>query len=236
MLELHDVHVTYGPVKAVRGVSLAVGAGEILALVGANGAGKSTLLEAISGIKRPIDRGSIRFRGSAVEGLDAPELVARGIAHVPENRLIFARMTVGENLLVAAASHLSRRTAVEHREKVLHRLPMLRRLLALPAASLSGGQRQWLAIGRGLMNDPTLILLDEPTLGLSPAATTAIFELLVALRAEGKGLLVVDQNVRQLLEIADRALVLDGGRVTAQGQAQALLTDPRMIEAYLGAA
>ena len=236
MLEVVDLHVHHGPVRAVRGVSLEVGRGQIVALVGANGAGKSTVLEAISGIKRPITGGEIRFEGKRIDRTGAHALLAGGIAHVPEDRLIFARMSVGENLLVAAAGRLSRRAALAQRQGVIERLPMLADFLDMPAASLSGGQRQLLAVGRGLMNSPRLLLLDEPTLGLSPIAAREIFDLMVTLKAEGLGILVVDQNVRQVLKIADQALVLDGGLVRMSGPGSMLEADPRVAEAYLGVA
>jgi branched-chain amino acid transport system ATP-binding protein len=233
VLEVSDLTVRHGLVEAVRGVSLTVGAGEMVALVGANGSGKSSLLEAVSGIVRPVG-GAVTFLGERIDALPAHAVIARGIAHVPEDRLIFTRLTVGENLLVGAAAGFGMAEAASRRRQVLSRFPELRDRLDERASALSGGQRQLLAVARGLMADPQLLLLDEPTLGLAPIATERIFTLLSELRDAGLGLLVVDQNVDRALDAADRAYVLDKGRIALSGPASVLSKDASLADAYLG--
>lgn len=234
MLEVRDLVVSHGAIAAVRGVSLEVAAGEIVALIGANGAGKSSLLEAISGMARPVAGGTIAFAGQRIERRPAHEILASGIAHVPEDRLILTRMTVAENLMVAAPASMPTQEARRLQREIMARLPDLADRRDMQAAGLSGGQRQFLAVGRGMMACPRLMLMDEPTLGLSPAATDAVFGLIAQLRDDGLGLLVVDQNVKRLLTIADRALVLDLGRITIEGPARQVLCDDGVMDAYLG--
>lgn len=239
MLEVRDLIVRHGAVEAVRGVSFDVGAGVIVALIGANGAGKSSLLEAISGMKRPVE-GRISFRGARIDKLPAHKVLARGIAHVPENRLIFTRLTVGENLAVAAPARLSAAQARRRREAVLERFPELALRLGEPASALSGGQQQLLAVARGLMAGPDLLILDEPTLGLSPVATAAIFALIADIAADiaagGPAILLVDQNVSRALAVAHEAHVIDNGEIVLSGPARALTDDPRLADAFLGGA
>jgi branched-chain amino acid transport system ATP-binding protein len=235
MLEVRDLTVRYGAVEAVRGVSLDVEAGMIVALIGANGAGKSSLLEAVSGMKRPVE-GIVSFLGERIERLPAHAVLARGIAHIPENRLIFARLTVGENLAVAATARMSATRARQRREAVLERFPELASRLEEPASALSGGQQQLLAVARGLMAEPRLLILDEPTLGLSPVATASMFALIADLRAGGPTILLVDQNVNRALAIADTAYLVDNGEIVLSGAASALIDDPRLAEAFLGSA
>lgn len=233
MLEVRDLTVSHGVVEAVRGVSLDLAHGEIVLLIGANGAGKSSLLEAISGIKRPVG-GSIRLDGVAVESEPAHAVLARGVAHVPEDRMIFTRLTVGENLTAGAAALRSVRDVETSRDDVLADFPELAGRLEESALALSGGQRQLLAVARGLMARPRLMLLDEPTLGLSPVATARIFGLVADLKKRGLGILMVDQNMNRALDIADRAYVLDKGRVVLAGRPHEVRADARLAQTYLG--
>lgn len=233
MLDVRNLTASYRSLKAVRNVSLSIAPGEVVALLGANGAGKSTLLESISGIKRPI-QGSLTFLGERIETLPAHTVLARGIAHVPENRLIFTRLTVGENLDVATPSGINKAQARRRREAVLEQLPELAFRLNEPASVLSGGQQQLLAVGRGLMAVPKLLILDEPTLGLSPVATASMFALIADIAAEGQAILLVDQNVNRVLKLADQAFVIDNGEIVLSGPADALIDEPRVIETLLG--
>ena len=232
MLEIRDLQVAYGKVRALQGVSLDVGEGEIVALIGANGAGKSSIMHAVSGIVRPVS-GTIGFRGEDIARWPSHRIVRHGIAQVPEGRLIFAGLTVGENLrvggLVSDPAGEAGRIA-----QVIELFPVLKDRLNETASALSGGQLQMLALARGLMADPKLLLLDEPSLGLSPRAAEEVFELIPALRARGVTILLVEQNVRQALDIADRGYVLESGRITLEGPADALRKDEDLVRAYLG--
>lgn len=235
MLELRALTVRYHAVLAVRNVSFTVPAGQIIGLVGPNGAGKSSILEAISGMKRPV-QGQVLFLGKRIDAWPAHVVLSCGISHVPEGRLIFTRLTVAENLDVSAPRGLGRRDVLARRNQVLQRLPELSACLDNPASALSGGQQQLLAMGRGLMADPQLILLDEPTLGLSPAATARMFALIYELAAHGMAVLLVDQNVHHVLQIASEVHVLDNGEIILTGSASDLSRDARMKEAFLGVA
>ena len=233
MLEVHDLHVDYGKISAVRGLSLFVDAGEIVAIVGANGAGKSSTLNALAGIIRPT-RGSIRYDGREMTGRPAHSYIKAGIVQVPEGRMIFRTLSVLENLQAGAyrlgsllLSHISP-------DDVLQRFPELADRLHEPASNLSGGQAQLLAVARGLMAKPSLLLLDEPTLGLSPIAAGDVFDLIGTLRAEGLSILIVEQNVRQTLDLADRGYVVEGGRVVLQGSAGDLMKNDDLADNYLG--
>lgn len=235
MLEVRDLTVRYGKVTAVRGVSFELRAGQLVALVGANGAGKSSVLEAISGMKRPVE-GQIRFLGERIDSLPAHRVMARGIAHVPEGRLIFNQLTVAENLDVVMPAVRSRSRARARRDAVLLRLPELADCLDKPASALSGGQQQLLAVGRGLMAAPRLLILDEPTLGLSPVATARMFSLVEALAADGMTILLVDQNVNRVLQCVNEVHVIDHGEIILAGPASTVSTDARITEAFLGRA
>ncbi|MCY4141281.1 MAG: ABC transporter ATP-binding protein [Rhodobacteraceae bacterium] len=233
MLEVHDLHVDHGKISAVRGLSLSVEAGEIVAIVGANGAGKSSTLNALAGIIRST-RGSIRYDGREMAGRPARSYIEAGIVQVPEGRMNFRTLTVLENLQAGAyrlgsllLSHISP-------EDVLQRFPVLADKLHEPASNLSGGQAQLLAVARGLMAKPSLLLLDEPTLGLSPIAAEDVFELIGTLRSEGLSILIVEQNVRQTLDLADRGYIVEGGRVVQQGSARDLMDDDDLAANYLG--
>jgi len=235
MLEVRGLAVSYGGLRAVDGVSLEVRPGEIVSIIGMNGAGKTSILNAISGIVRP-DRGEILFRGESIGGLPAHAVVARGIVQVPEGRLIFGTLSVEENLGVAAhprGGFVLRR----HPRPDLRRLfPVLADKLDRPAASLSGGEAQMLALARGLESEPRLLLLDEPSLGLSPKLSAGVFDLIRRLRDQGLTMLLVEQNVRRTLALADRACVLESGRITLQGSAAELMSDDRLVTNYLGIA
>jgi len=235
VLEVRDLTVRYGKVTAVRGVSFELRAGQLVALVGANGAGKSSVLEAISGMKRPVE-GQIRFLGERIDSLPAHRVMARGIAHVPEGRLIFNQLTVAENLDVVMPAARSRSRARARRDAVLLRLPELADCLDKPASALSGGQQQLLAVGRGLMAAPRLLILDEPTLGLSPVATARMFGLVEALAADGMTILLVDQNVNRVLQCVNEVHVIDHGEIILAGPASTVSTDARITEAFLGRA
>ncbi len=238
MLALENVTAGYGSAQALRGVDLQVGETETVALVGANGAGKSTLLKTISGLVR-IASGTMRWGNEDLAVVPAPRRIARGIAHVPEGREVFGSLTVEENLRLGAygvrrsvdAAELARRL-----EENLTRFPILRERRDQPAANLSGGQQQMLAIARGLMAKPRLLLLDEPSLGLAPSLVDEIFHIVRDLRETGVAVLIAEQNARQTLAIADRGYVLENGRVTAEGSGAELLANPEIVARYLGVA
>ena len=231
MLEVRDLHVFYGKARAVQGVSLHVREGEIVALIGANGAGKSSTMHAICGVVRPAG-GRVVFRGRDVTGLPAHRIVPLGLAQVPEGRMIFEDLTIEENLALGGFTRPDRGRG--RMARVLERFPALRPRIGEPASHLSGGQQQLLAIARGLMSDPAFLMLDEPSLGLAPLAAQEVFDLFAALRAGGVTLLLVEQNVRQALAIADRAYVLESGRVVMEGESGRLLEDEDLARAYLG--
>ena len=233
MLELRDLRVDYGRIRALQGVSLDVAEGEIVALIGANGAGKSSTMNAISGIVR-ASGGDIRFEGESLAGLPSHRIMRRGVVQVPEGRLIFAGLTIEENLRLAAAAAHDRRRETAELDRVLALFPMLRDRLKDRGSSLSGGQAQILALARGLIAGPRLLLLDEPSLGLAPVAARETFDLIAGLRRGGITVLLVEQNVRQALAIADRGYVLESGRITLEGDAKALLGHELLMSSYLG--
>ena len=233
MLEVRDLRVSYGRIRALQGVSLDVAEGEIVALIGANGAGKSSTMNAISGVVRAA-AGEIRLDGESLVGLPSHRVVRRGVVQVPEGRLIFAGLTIEENLRLAAAAAHDRRRETEELERVLGLFPMLRDRLTERGSSLSGGQAQMLALARGLIAAPRLLLLDEPSLGLAPLAAREVFDLIPRLRESGVTILLVEQNVRQALAVADRGYVLEGGRVTLDGDTGELLGDELLVSSYLG--
>ena len=233
MLELKELSVSYGSIRAVRGASLAVRDGEIVALIGANGAGKSTILKAISGLLKPCG-GDILLDGRSIAGLPADRIVELGVIHVPEGRQIFSGMTVLENLRLGAYA-LRDRTEIERRMEVAFSMfPVIAQRRRQLAGTLSGGEQQMLAIGRGLMAQPKVLLLDEPSLGLSPLLTQQVFSVLANLRQSGTTMLLVEQNACEALEISDRAYVLETGVVAMEGPSRALVDDPHVKTAYLG--
>ena len=232
MLSIENVRSAYGRIEVLHGVTLHVDAGEIVTLIGANGAGKTTLMHAISGVQ-PITGGTIRFEGEPIENRPAHERVAFGISQVPEGRQVFAPLSVMDNLKLGA---WSRRDADLEPElaRVCALFPMLDAILEMPAGALSGGQQQMLAIGRALMAKPRLLLLDEPSMGLAPNLVDQLLAVIRALRDDSLTILLVEQNARAALAIADRAYVLETGRVTLSGPAAEIQADRRVREAYLG--
>jgi branched-chain amino acid transport system ATP-binding protein len=233
LLRIEGLHVRYGAIHALRGVDLAVHAGEIVTLIGSNGAGKSTLLRAISGLVRP-SAGCIRLEGVDTTGRKPETIVGLGCSHVPEGRRIFANLSVLENLQMGAFP----RRGVESAglERVFALFPRLRERLRQPGGTLSGGEQQMLAIGRALMAEPLLLLLDEPSLGLAPLLVQQIFAIIREINEQGTTVVLVEQNARQALRVAQRAYVLETGTLALEGPAGALARDPRVREAYLGEA
>jgi branched-chain amino acid transport system ATP-binding protein len=232
LLAIEGLHAGYGPTEILRGIDLAVNEGEIVAVLGSNGAGKSTLNLAISGVLRPW-RGTIRFASAAIERVRPSAIVARGLIQVPEGRRIFPNMSVGENLDLGCYRRARRRRA-ENRERVFGIFPRLAERQMQSAGTLSGGEQQMLAIGRGLMAEPKLLILDEPSLGLSPLLVEELFALIKTINAQGIALLLVEQNVVQSLDVAGRAYVLDNGAIVLQGSAADVRNDPNLKRAYLG--
>lgn len=232
MLEVRDLHVRYGSIAAVRGVDLDIKAGEVVALIGANGAGKTTIARAIAGLL-PY-QGAIRFEGRPLKPNNAERNLRTGIALVPEGRGILANMTVEENLLMGIYSRRDRAAAAADVAAMQTRFPILKDRRDRLASLLSGGEQQMLAIARALLSKPKLLLLDEPSLGLAPKLTDFIFELITSMRADGLTVLLVEQKARQTLKIADRAYLLDTGRVVRSGPAQELAADTVVAETFLG--
>jgi len=234
LLRLEDVHVYYGHVHALKGITLEVAPGEIVTLIGANGAGKSTTLRAISGLV-PVRSGQILFDGEPLNGVAAHKIVHRGIAHAPEGRQIFSTLTVDENLALGAYVLGGNRAAIErNRERVFALFPRLAERRQQLGGTLSGGEQQMLTIGRALMANPRLLLLDEPSLGLAPLLVRLIFDTIREINAQGVTVLLVEQNARAALKIAHRAYVLETGKIALAGSAAALLADERVRKAYLG--
>jgi branched-chain amino acid transport system ATP-binding protein len=233
MLELHDVSVSYGSIKALRGVSLTVREGELVTLIGSNGAGKSTCLLAISGVLHP-QAGRIVYQGQDITRLSPYEIVRRGISQSPEGRHVFARLTVAENLMLGAGSRRDPAGVEKDRRWVYDLFPVLRDRLDQAAGTLSGGEQQMLAMGRALMSRPKLLLLDEPSLGLAPLMVETIFDVTRKVRAEGGTILLVEQNARQALDVADRGYVLETGEIILEGDARSLKSDAGVEKAYLG--
>ena len=232
LLAVSGLHTGYGVTEILRGVDLAVAPGEIVAVLGANGAGKSTLNRTISGVMRPW-RGTIRFDGFPIERERPSMIVARGLIHVPESRRIFPNMTVRENLDLGAYRRGGAQRKRNH-ERVSSIFPRLAERHGQRAGTLSGGEQQMLAIGRGLMAEPRLLILDEPSLGLSPLLVEELFALVKTINAQGIALLLVEQNVVQSLEVAQRAYILDNGRFVLQGSAADIRNNPELRRTYLG--
>ena len=235
MLELRDIDVFYGEVQALRGVSLSVEAGRIVTLIGANGAGKSTTLRTISGLLRP-SRGTIRFDGMELDGTEPHEITQSGLVHVPEGRMLLESMTVRENLLAGAYCRRDKDGIQSDLEAVEGRFPILEERKSQKASTLSGGERQMLAIGRALMARPKLLMLDEPSLGLAPKLVEQMFESVSTLKAEGTTILLVEQNAYGALAVADYAYVLRVGEIVVEEDAKSLLANKSFLDAYLGEA
>ncbi len=233
MLDVHDIHVFYGNIEALKGVSLQIRTGEIVTLIGANGAGKSTTLNAISGLLRPRS-GTVVYQGRDITAVPAYEVVTLGLSQSPEGRRIFPRMSIKENLEMGAFSR-SRQDLKADFERVYDLFPLLRERRAQAGGTLSGGEQQMLAMGRALMAAPKLLMLDEPSMGLAPMLVEKIFEIIKEINAQGTTILLVEQNANVALETSDRGYVLETGKVTLTGVAADLLKDPHVQEAYLGA-
>jgi branched-chain amino acid transport system ATP-binding protein len=233
LLELEDVHVHYGKVEALKGISFTVDEGEIVTLIGANGAGKTTTLKTVSGV-RTVTSGRIRFQGEDIVGVAPHRLVEMGLSQAPEGRRIFPGMTVMENLEMGA--YARRRSSAEDLDRVFDLFPRLAERRTQPGGTLSGGEQQMLAIGRALMARPTVLLLDEPSMGLAPMLVAQIFKIITEINGQGTTVLLVEQNAAQALQRADRAYVLETGRVVKSAPARDLLNDDDVKAAYLGGA
>jgi branched-chain amino acid transport system ATP-binding protein len=233
ILNVENINVHYGAIHALKDASLNLAEGEIVALIGANGAGKSTSLNTISGLLRPTN-GTVTYLGEDLTRVSAPEIVTRGIVQVPEGRKIFAKMSVWENLEMGAYIVNDRKVIEERMEMVYQRFPRLKERHNQPGGTLSGGEQQMLAIARGLMAGPKVLLLDEPSMGLAPILVEQIFDIIREINDGGTSILLVEQNALMALAIADRGYVLDTGKVVLQGPANDLLHNPVVINAYLG--
>jgi branched-chain amino acid transport system ATP-binding protein len=232
MLEVRQLRAGYGSVEILRGIDLDVAKGEIVAVLGSNGVGKSTLNNNLSALYRPFG-GSIRFQGEEITGLSSSDVVQRGLIHVPEGRRIFPNLSVMENLELGSLVRGKERRA-QNMERVTGIFPRLRERFTQLAGTLSGGEQQMLAIGRGLMSEPELLIMDEPSLGLSPLLVEQMFELIVRINQEGLPILLMEQNAVQTLAIAHRAYIIENGVVAMQGKAQDLSRDPELRKNYLG--
>ncbi len=233
LLSVKGLRVAYGGIMAVKGIDLEVRSGELVSLIGANGAGKTTTLKAITGMQ-PISDGDIVFDGQSVRGKPAHELVRMGLAMVPEGRGVFTRMTIDENLLMGAYIRSDRQAVQDDIDRVFSIFPRLKERRAQLAGTMSGGEQQMLAMGRAMMCRPRMLLLDEPSMGLSPIMVDKIFEVVSDIASQGVTVLLVEQNAKRALELAQRGYVLDSGSMTMGGAAEQLLHDPRVRAAYLG--
>jgi len=233
ILELRDVHTFYGSIHALKGISITVGQGEIVTLLGANGAGKSTTLRSINGLNRPR-QGAIRFQGRDITTVPAHEIVKRGIAQSPEGRRLFPRMTVTENLEMGAFQRNDRGGIKEDMERVFELFPRLKERRTQKAGTMSGGEQQMCAIGRAMMARPKLLMLDEPSMGLAPIFVDRIFETIVEINQQGTPILLVEQNALMALEVANRGYVLETGFVVLEGSAVELKTNEQVRKTYLG--
>jgi branched-chain amino acid transport system ATP-binding protein len=235
ILRVENLTVNYGAIQALQGISFHVEEGEVVTLIGANGAGKSTTLKTISGLLRPT-AGDILYEGESIVGVPADVIVKKGIIHVPEGRMIFAPLTVRENLEMGAYTRRDREKIARSMKRVFASFPRLEERLAQLGGTLSGGEQQMLAMGRGLMAEPRLLLLDEPSMGLAPILVEEIFDIIEGIHEQGVSILLVEQNAAMALSVADRAYVLETGRVVLEGPAQQVLENPDVQKAYLGEA
>lgn len=237
LLEVENLKVAYGRMEAVHGVNLKVAPGQIVTVIGPNGAGKSTMLSALMGVLPPVG-GTVQFAGEMVQRMDVEDRVVRGMTLVPESRALFSQMSVEDNLLMGAfcRHRMGHRDHLQSIELVFETFPRLRERRRQEAGTLSGGERQMVAIGRALMAKPRLLMLDEPSLGLAPLIVREIFEIIAGLRSLGVSILLVEQNARAALEVADYGYVLELGSVTLQGDSASLADNPRVAESYLGVA
>ena len=233
MLEIKDLEVYYGMIQAIKGISFEVNEGEVIALIGANGAGKTTTLHTISGLIAP-KKGTVTFEGKEITKTPAHKIVSYGMAHVPEGRRVFASLSVLQNLKLGAYTRSSKEEIEESLQTVYTRFPRLQERKNQPAGTLSGGEQQMLAMGRALMSHPRLIVMDEPSMGLSPIFVNEIFDIIKQVSASGTTVLLVEQNAKKALSIADRGYVLETGKIVLEGKAQELLNDESVKKAYLG--
>lgn len=233
MLEVKDLEVYYGMIQAIKGVSFHVDQGEVIALIGANGAGKTTILHTVTGLLSP-KKGSVVFEGQEVTKIPAHKIVSLGMAHVPEGRRVFAELSVYENLKRGAYTRKDKSEIEENLQKIYERFPRLKERKNQMAGTLSGGEQQMLAMGRALMSQPKIILMDEPSMGLSPILVNEIFDIIQEVSKSGTTVLLVEQNAKKALSIADRAYVLETGRIALEGRAEDLLRDDSIKKAYLG--
>ncbi len=233
MLEINDLEVHYGMIKAIKGVSFDVNEGEVIALIGANGAGKTTILHTVTGLLEATN-GSVIFNGVDITKVPAHKIVSMGMAHVPEGRRVFANLSVYQNLKMGAYTRKDKDEIEKNFEMVFSRFPRLKERQNQLAGTLSGGEQQMLAMGRALMSNPKIILMDEPSMGLSPIFVNEIFDIIRAVKADGTTVLLVEQNAKKALSIADRAYVLETGRIVLSGDAKELLNNEDIKKAYLG--
>ena len=233
MLEVKDLQVSYGMIQAIKGISFEVNQGEVIALIGANGAGKTTILHTVTGLLAP-KAGSIMFEGQDITKVPAHKIVSMGMAHVPEGRRVFAQLSVYDNLKMGAYTRKDKNEIEESLEMVYKRFPRLEERKNQMAGTLSGGEQQMLAMGRALMSKPKIILMDEPSMGLSPIFVNEIFDIIQEVSASGTTVLLVEQNAKKALSIADRAYVLETGNIALEGDAKVLMNDDSIKKAYLG--
>ena len=233
MLEVKDLQVSYGMIQAIKGISFEVNQGEVIALIGANGAGKTTILHTVTGLLAP-KAGSIMFEGQDITKVPAHKIVSMGMAHVPEGRRVFAQLSVYDNLKMGAYTRTDKNEIEESMEMVYKRFPRLEERKNQMAGTLSGGEQQMLAMGRALMSKPKIILMDEPSMGLSPIFVNEIFNIIQEVSASGTTVLLVEQNAKKALSIADRAYVLETGNIALEGDAKILMNDDSIKKAYLG--
>ncbi len=233
LLEIKDLSVHFGRAEALKGISLGVEEGAIVALIGANGAGKTTTLRTISGLKAPTS-GKIWFEGKRIDGMPAHNIVKSGIAHIPEGRIVFAPMTVLDNLKMGAHLNNNKRQVARNLEKMYEYFPVLKERRKQLAGSLSGGEQQMVAVARALMADPKLLLMDEPSMGLAPLLVAGVAKIIREINENGISIVLVEQNARMALDLANRAYILEVGKITLEGDAKTLIYDERVIEAYLG--
>lgn len=233
MLEVKDLEVYYGMIQAIKGISFEVNKGEVIALIGANGAGKTTTLHTITGLLSP-KKGSVMFEGKDITKIPAHKIVSMGMAHVPEGRRVFADLSVYENLKLGAYTRKDKENLNKDLESIYERFPRLAERKNQSAGTLSGGEQQMLAMGRALMSKPSIILMDEPSMGLSPILVNEIFDIIESINKSGTTVLLVEQNAKKALSIADRAYVLETGKIVTSGKASELLEDDSIKKAYLG--
>lgn len=233
MLKVTDLQVYYGVIQALKGISFEVNEGEVIALIGANGAGKTTILHTVTGLINQ-KAGKIDFEGKDISHTPAYKIVAEGMAHVPEGRRVFAELSVYDNLMMGAYTRKDKKEIAETLAMVYKRFPRLEERKKQMAGTLSGGEQQMLAMGRALMSKPKIILMDEPSMGLSPIFVNEIFDIIKAVSASGTTVLLVEQNAKKALSIADRAYVLETGKIILEGDAKVLMNDERVKKAYLG--